>query len=416
MYEYPLTTEQLFFYDLQKKYPSYPICNGYAFLVKLHDWVDMKKMSESLVKTAQAHPACLSLVEETGGGGTPLQKYVPDLITDVKIEKLSEYEFQSIINNLVQPFNSLVEAPFKLKLFETEIGKYFFFDANHIFDDGYSVFNFLDDLSKIYFNEEVEPDNWFSYLEEHERSKKTPHYLESKKYYEDIYGGTEWSFCPKPDYEIDEDKLKLEEAIFFRDSEFSENDLEILKEYNLTYNEFFSIISLLSISTFNNAENVFNTWIYKGRWKKSHVNIVGNMIMEMPFALKLKGMSLNQIFKSIKEQLKGNLLHRDYPYIMLDEKISDEYILCSFYQADVYEIIKTHKLFEKLVADFHSSANIFDFSIKNNGDKFSFIIEYLPCLYKSETAEKFADIFAETAQKLLKAMRDNKCDSEVWFQ
>lgn len=184
----------------------------------------------------------------------------------------------------------------------------------------------------------------------------------------------------------------------------------------MTYNEFFSIISLLSISTFNNAENVFNTWIYKGRWKKSHVNIVGNMIMEMPFALKLKGMSLNQIFKSIKEQLKGNLLHRDYPYIMVDEKISDEYILCSFYQADVYEILKTHKLFKKIVADFHSSANVFDFSIKNNGDKFLFIIEYLPCLYNSETVERFADIFAETAQKLLKAMRDNTCDSEVWFQ
>ena len=411
MYEYPLTTEQLFFYDLQKKYPSYPICNGYAFLVKLHDWVDMKKLSESLVKTLQAHPACLSLVEETGGG-TPLQKYVPDLITDVKIEKLSEYEFQSIINNLVQPFNSLVEAPVKLRLFETEKGKYFFFDANHIFVDGLAKSNFLSDVYKIYCGKELEHDNWFSYLEEHELSKKTPHYLESKKYYEDIYGGTEWSFYPKTDYEIDENKLKFDVVVFLRNSDFCKNDLEVLKEYNLTYNEFFSIISLLSMSTFNNAENVFNTWVYKGRWKKSHVNIVGNMIMDMPFALKLKGMNLNQIFKSIKEQVKGNLQHRDYHY----EKIFDEYILCSFYQADIYEIIKTHKLFKKLVADFHSNANIFDFSVKNNDDKFSFIIEYLPCLYKSETIEKFADIFAETAQKLLKAMRDNKCDSEVWFQ
>ena len=40
--------------------------------------------------------------------------------------------------------------------------------------------------------------------------------------------------------------------------------------------------------------------------------------------------------------------------------------------------------------------------------------EYLPCFYKSETVEKFADIFAETARKLLKAMRENKCDSEVF--
>ncbi len=416
MYEYPLTPEQLYFYELQKNFPSYPLCNGYSMLFKLHDWVDMKKVSDSLVKTAQAHPACLSLVEEMGG--TPYQKYVPDLVTDVKIEKLSEAEFQSMINDLVQPFNSCVEPPFKVRLFETEAGKYFFFDSNHIFSDGFAKINFSQDLGKIYFGKEVERDNWFSYLEERERSKTMPHYLESKKYYEDFYGGTDWSMYPKPDYEIDieaiTETLHFDENILFRNSEFNVSDLEVLKEYNLTYNEFFSIVSLLSMSTFNNAENVLNTWIYKGRWKKSHHNIVGNMIIEMPFALKLKGMSLNQIFKSIREQVKGNLLHRDYSYISLDEEIGDKYILCSFYQADIYELIY-NELFEKLVADFHSSANIFDFSVKNDGDKFSFILEYLPDMYKLGSIEKFADIFAETADKVLKAMRENKCDFEAWF-
>ena len=170
-------------YERQKEFPDSPLFNMYPVLMKLKDWVDMKKMSEILIKTAQAHPACFSVIEEHNG--VPFQKYVPNLISDVKIEKISEAEFQSMINTLVQPFSSC-DVPIRLRLFETEKAKFFFFDTYHVFCDAFSKAVFVYDLDKAYAGGELERDGWLSYLEEKEQAKFSPHYQESKLYYENL--------------------------------------------------------------------------------------------------------------------------------------------------------------------------------------------------------------------------------------
>lgn len=416
IFEYPLTPEQLYFYNLQKKYPSSLMLNMYPMLMKLENWVDMKKMSESLIKTSKAHSACFSIIEENNG--ILFQKYIPDLITDVKIEKISEAEFQSMINNLVQPFNLLKEALFRFRLFETEKAKYFFIDTHHIFCDAFAKTIFVYDLDKVYAGQELKQDAWFSYLEEREKAKLLTHYQESKLYYENLYGNTDWSRYPKTDFS---DDGKNKQGLLFREADFSDSDLDILQKYFLTYNEFFSLISLLSTAVFNNSENILNTWTYKGRWKKSHHNIIGNMILDMPVALKLKNLTINQIFESINKQLKGNLLHRDYSYTLLDEKILKDDILCFIYHDNLYDVPSKINLFESMVRDFNdyskgngASDNIIDVELRRCNNGFLILIDYAANKYKSQTIEKFVDIFLEYTHKLLRAMKEKKCD-EVLF-
>lgn len=353
------------------------------------------------------------------GGGEIFQKYIPDLINNVKIEKVSEADFHTIIiNNLVQPFNLIKEAPVRLRLFETEKANYLFIDTNHIFCDAMSKAVFIYDLDKAYAGEELEQDSWFSYLEERANSKFSTHYQESKLYYENLYGDTEWSRYPKTDFSDDSGN---KQGLLFREADFSDSDLDILQKYSLTYNEFFSLISLLSTAVFNNSENILNTWTYKGRWKKSHHNIIGNMILDMPVALKLKNLTINQIFESIKKQLKGNLLHRDYSYTMLDEKILEDDILCFIYHEDLYNVPSKINLFESMVRDFNdyskgngASDNIIDVELRRCNNGFLILIDYAANKYKSQTIEKFVDIFLEYTHKLLRAMKENKCD-EVLF-
>lgn len=413
--EYPLTPEQLHFYNIQKEYPLLPAFNMYPMLMKLKDWVDMKKMSAAIIKTAQAHPACFSLVEEHNG--TVFQKYVPDLITDVKIEKNSEAEFQAIAKNLIQPFNLLKEPGFRFRLFETESAKYFFIDTHHVFCDGLAKCIFVYDLDKVYAGQEIEQDAWLSYLEQRENAKLLPHYRESKLYYENLYGDAEWSKYPKTDFE---GNGKNEQGFLFRDIDFSDNDWQILREYNLTQNDFFIIVSLLSTAIFNNSENVMNKWTYKGRWTKQHRNIIGNMIMKMPVALKLKNMTISQIFKSVREQVKGSLSHRDYSYIHLDKKILEDDILCSTYQSDLYSVPSKINLFESMAADletngYNVSDNIMYTEFRNQDKQFFILFDYAAHKYKSETVDKFFDTINKCAHKLLKVMKENKCDSEAIF-
>ena len=238
-------------------------------------------------------------------------------------------------------------------------------------------------------------------------------------YYENLYGNTDWSRYPETDFP---DGRENAQGLLFRDIEIFEGDLDILKNYHLTYNEFFSAISLLSTALFNNAENVLNTWTYKGRWKKFHHNIIGNMIMDMPLALNLKNITVNQIFKSIREQVKGSLLHRDYSYTMLDEKILQDDILCFIYHSGLYDVPAKINLFESMVIDFNdfskgngTSDNIIDVELRQDDDKFLLLTDYAAHKYKYETVEKFVDIFISNTHKLLRLMRENKCDSEVLF-
>ena len=275
------------------------------------------------------------------------------------------------------------------------------------------------DLDKVYAGKELERDGWFSYLEEREQAKNLPHYQESRLYYENLYGNTEWSRYPKIDFS---DERENTQGLLFREVDFCQSDLEILKNYHLTYNEFFSAISLLSTAIFNNSENVINTWTYKGRWKKSHHNIVGNMILDMPVALNLQNLTVNQIFESVREQLKGSLLHRDYSYTLLDEKILEDDILCFIYHGNLYDVPAKINLFESMVLDFNdfskgsgASDNIIDVELRQDDDKLLFLTDYAANKYKHETIEKFADIFLDYTNKLLKLMNENKCASEVLF-
>ena len=414
-FEYPLTPEQLYMYERQKEFPDSTMFNIYPVLLKLKDWVDMKKMSASIIKTAQAHPACFSVIEEHNG--VPFQKYIPDLITDVKIEKISDAEFQSMINTLVQPFKP-DEAPFRFRLFETEKAKYFFHDAYHVMCDAISKTLWGFDLDKVYAGGELKRDEWFSYLEERERAKNLPHYEESRLYYENLYGNTDWSKYPKTDFS---DEGENKQGLFYRDIELQDDELDMIANYGLTYNEFFSIISLLSTAMFNNSENVINSWTYKGRWKKSHRNIVGSMIMDMPLALKLKNMTVSQIFASVRGQVKGSLLHRDYSYTILDEKSSEDDWLCILYQGELYDVPSQINLFDCMLEINNGSRggggseNIIDIDFRATEEGIRMLFDYAAHKYKPETIEKFSDVFMECFCKIIKIMRENKCDSEVLF-
>ena len=222
-FEHRLTPEQIYFYERQKEFPDSTMLNMYPVLLKLEDWVDMERMSASIIKTAQAHPACFSVIEEHNGILT--QRYVPDLIKSVKIEKFSEDEFQSIKDNLVQPFSLLNNALFRFRLFETDKAKYFFFDTHHIFCDAFAKTVFVRDLDKVYAGQEAGKDAWLSYLDERENAKFTPHYEESKLYYENLYGDTDWSRYPKTDFLSGE--TENQQGLLFRDAEIREADLGI---------------------------------------------------------------------------------------------------------------------------------------------------------------------------------------------
>ena len=194
-----LTDEQRYFYDNQKTAPNSTMYNHFPMLEKLKEWVDIEKLIKSLLKTLEAHPAYLTVIEERNG--VPVQRYIPDIINNIPVEKISEAELMTLKDDLIQPFY-FGQVMCRFKIFITEKAKYLFFDDHHIVCDGFGKVIFLHDIQKVYDGQEISCDSWFDYLREHEAVKSSKHYNESKIWYENRYGNVDFCGYPNTDFSV----------------------------------------------------------------------------------------------------------------------------------------------------------------------------------------------------------------------
>lgn len=95
---YPLTEEQKYFYNYHQKAPNSTMYNMFPLLMKLKDWVDAEKFADILRESLKIHTA-MSYV--TDG---ERQYYVPALY-NITVEHMSENDFMTLKDNLIQPFH-----------------------------------------------------------------------------------------------------------------------------------------------------------------------------------------------------------------------------------------------------------------------------------------------------------------------
>lgn len=398
----PLTEEQMFYFRLLKNFSDKTICNANPVLIKLNDNVDLEKYSRFLFKLRGAHPALLSVVEEEKG--VPVQRYVPELNKIISIEKISYDELMNL--DLIQPFK-MSEPLCIFRLFETDKGKYFFSDFCHVVFDGISSNLAIGHLLKIYADDESNtPDLWLSYLKKREEVKLSSSYADLEAWYNEKYGGIEWTTYPQTDFP--EKPNVNEEGFFSPNIKISKADFEILRKARISRNEFFTAVSLIATKIHTQKNNIMISWMYKGRVNREEKHIIGLMLRILPVAIKFEKMPLSSFFNSVKKQVKDCLAHLDYPYTSLTE--CKDY-LCLIYQSNIISSLFESDVFEDIVnfkePQNTGSMNIFDIQIGEGDDGVEFLFDYRADRYKNESIRRFAKIFTECTKKLLDAVKNN---------
>ena len=398
---FPLTAEQHYFFDYQKTAPDSTMYNPYPLLACLSDFADAERLSQSIIKTIQAHPAFLTVVEEYNG--VPIQQYIPNIIDSIPVEKISEAEFLRIKDDLIQPFHLNGEALAQFRIFVTERNKYAFFDAHHIILDGISVAVLFQDIQKVYDGQEVTRDSWFSYLQEREAEKSSPHYAESRKWHENFYGHVDFCGYPHTDFPAGGQNRQ---GLLSVNTGIHTEALEILRKYRLTHTEFFNAVSLIATAEYNHDPRVLITWCYKGRYKKAHHSIVGMMLQDIPVYVNMQGLSSSDIFAAVREQTKSCLAHRDYPYTSLDEKMLNDDNLCVIYHGRIHDAysIDIFEGFVEIENKKAGSENILDIEIEETDHGLDMLFNYAAHRYKPESIQRFADIFVRITHDFLRAM------------
>ena len=398
--EHRLTTEQLYMVDYQLYTPNSTMYNLFSMMKVDAGFFDMQQMAAALKKAIANHPALLT-VFAWNDEGELVQRYTPDNLEDIPVEKLSEFEMKFVKDTLVYPFKIVGGRLFRCRVFQTEKAGYIFFDVHHSLFDGTSLKVFLGDVGKAYMGMELDKDYYYLMLKRREEAVKTAFYIESKEYFENRYDGIEWSCYPKTDHESRENKM----GEIFGELNVEQQQMKSAERaYKISRNEFFITAAALAISVYNDTPDVKLSWIYNGREDMQMLSTVGLLFRDLPIGIRFKDSdTLRNVFADVHDQVQKGIEHSCYPYVESTNQVGGGEAAYLLYQQDIRDMgglegfdIEPVEVRQNQAA----SQTILDIEILDGADGLQVMIDFAASLYDEESIQKFRRIYIKIVQTL----------------
>ena len=330
-----LTQEQLYMFDYQLYTPASTMYNLFSLMKLDKEVFDPEKLAGALETTIRNHPALLTLFDYNGDGEL-VQRYRPDLMTSIHVEKMSEFEFRFVKDMLVYPFKLIGGRMSRCRVIETEKAVYVFFDVHHSLFDGTSLKVFMGSIGKAYMDIPLDTDYYYLMLQQREEAVRSDFYEESRRYFEERYDGIEWSGYPK----IDHESRKNEMGEMITPLDLSQEQLsEAERSFRISRNEFFITVAALAIAVYNNVQDVKLSWIYNGREDLQMMNTVGLLFRDLPVGIRFSdGMTLRDVFADVQDQVREGIRHSCYPYVDMHNQVANGESAYLLYQQDIRDM------------------------------------------------------------------------------
>ena len=406
--DHPLTAEQLYMVDYQLYTPKSTMYNLFTVLKLDKEIFDMQKLAETMAVVIRNHPALLTTFHFNQDGEI-IQRYTPEVLDELRVEKLSEFEFDCLKDTLVQPFKIIDGKLFRCRLFETEKNGYVFFDVHHTMFDGTSLKVFMSNVGKAYMGQQPDPDYYYLMLRNREHAENKAFYLESKQYFEDRYDGVDWSYSPDMDHESRDNEL----GEIFAEIGIEQAQLKRIEhQYKVSRNEFFITVGLLAIAVYNDKNDIIISWIYNGRDDMELMSTVGLLFRDLPVGVHLTDdLTMRDLFAEVHEQVQKGIEHSCYPYVDINCQIGEGEAAYVLYQQDIRDMggleemnVETVEVRQNQAA----SQTILDMEILDGEDGLALMIDYAASRYEDSSMERFRDIFVRIARVL--ASNDSQQD------
>ncbi len=399
--DHPLTAEQLYMVDYQLYTPKSTMYNLFSVLKLDKDMFDMQKLAETMHTVIRNHPALLTTFRFNDDGEI-VQRYTPEVLNDIRVERMSEFEFDCLKDTLVQPFKIIGGRLYRCRVFETEKNGYVFFDVHHTLFDGTSLKVFMGNVGKAYMGMMPDPDYYYLMLSNREEAENSDFYRESKAYFERTYDGVEWSSYPEIDHESRENEM----GEMFADLGIEQPQMNAMeRHYKISRNEFFITVAMLAISLYNDKKDIKLSWIYNGREDMEMMSTVGLLFRDLPVAVRLNDkMTLRDLFAEVHSQVQKGIEHSVYPYVDVNNQVGAGEAAYLLYQQDIRDMggledmnVETVEVRQNQAA----SQTILDMEILDGAEGLILMIDYAASRYEDSSIEKFRDIFVRIAQSLV---------------
>ena len=156
-------------------------------------------------------------------------------------------------------------------------------------------------------------DYYYLLLKNREDALHTAFYEESRKYFEDRYGGIEWTWHPAFDHRSRKNELgELIVELGLTQPQLA----AVERSYKITRNEFFITVVALTVSIYTNTNNIMISWIYNGREDVQNLSTIGLLFRDLPVGVRLKDdETVRELFADVSDQVQKGIEHSCYPYV-----------------------------------------------------------------------------------------------------
>ncbi|MCR4557705.1 MAG: amino acid adenylation domain-containing protein [Saccharofermentans sp.] len=396
--EYPLSGSQIGIYIESINRDGEAVYNN-PILLKLSDNIDIERLRSACEAFVEAHPY-IKVGFKTDSDGNPIQYRRDNESYSQTIEKITEKEFKELVPTLKQPFRLHSDRLFRIRLFETEEGKYLFTDFHHIIFDGASMLIMIKDLEKAYNGGNVEAETYSGFeAAEDEKDKREAFYEDAKTWYLDTFGGLEVDSLPIPDRKESDRSF----GIVTKDLELEVSEVEALcKRCGVTEN-------ILAVASFGICaglyagmnEALFST-IYNGRDSLRTTGTIAMLVKTLPVYTKFeKDQKIRDYLTASKEQMLGCMNNDIYPFseLVADTGMTSE--LLFVYQGDVLNVGGfAGEPVERIPIMDNATGEQLTIQMYKQSGSYNIRAEYRSDLY----SEEFIEILLRSYENVLKKM------------
>lgn len=403
----PLTQTQMGIYAESMARRGEAIYNN-PLLLKADPSIDADKLAKAVEKAIEAHEYVKGRISEDEAGNPVIS---PDNSPySQTIENISEEEFLKLNSELQQPFDLLRDPLFRIRIFKTPEGVYYFQDFHHVIFDGTSHTIFTSDIEKAYNGEEPEPEKWtgFNVAEEEIKLRGTEAYSEAKEWYENKFGGLEIDSTPVPD--VREDKVE------YATNDYTlELEVEVLNQYcnrtGLTANILATGAFGKLLGTYANAREALFATIYNGRSSSRVSRTMDMMVKTLPVYCKWnENETVIDYLKGVKEQMLGAMNHDIYSFAEIAASTGVNSDILFAYQGDYFSTNHlAGKKAKNISLERNATGSPLDFQVFIRDGKLVLHTEYM----KNRYSEVFIGEMAKSYSAILKSMTELDLMAEV---
>ena len=396
---HPLTVEQMYMLDYQLYTPNSTMYNLFKLLRFDKQRYDLRKLASAMGTVIQNHPALLT-VYSYDEDGMPVQKYVPENFEEIRVEKLTEFEFRFVKDTLIYPYKIIGGKLCRCRMFETEKAGYLFFDVHHSLFDGTSMKVFWSNVTNAFLGIPPEKDYYYSMLNQREAGADSTLYQEARRYFEAKYDGVAWSSFPKIDHPSRDSVLEE----YYAPMEVTDRQLKAIeKTYMISRNEFFIVAAALAMSVYNGAQDVKLSWIFNGREDVRMMSSVGLLFRALPVGLRFRDdETLRNVFSDVRTQVQDGIRYSVYPYVDLHNEVAGNEPAYVLYQRDIRDAGVEGLDVEELEPRWNESAAeaILDIEVLDGEDGLGVLAGFNASLYEEASMIRFRDLIVRMSQIL----------------